>query len=177
MKNKILSGLTIICFMGCMNVQSQQPGPLDEFQSTSKIQLRGRKINLVNDSILVDPRTITVIDSFGILYDNDAKSAYSVVNLNTGKLNRRFGFSGDSPEKMNITGLKLNTAFENNSISILELNPPFRIFLYNVDSLFKLKEYNPHYYMKMPDKLYLGTSIFLDEKRILGKNSFPSVPS
>ena len=151
--------------------------PLDQFSVQREVHIEGIDIPLENDSVLYDPRTIDIHDSIAILYDNVGTTGYTMVNLKNGKLLKRFAYSGDKSTQFNINALNVTFSDDHQSILIYQANPPARLFRYSIDSLMKLKDYQPEFMYEVPKQLYFDNLLALSDSLLIGKLGMISLDS
>jgi len=165
-------------FIWACNSASSFKSPLDDFLSVDSITLKGQNIHMENDSTLYDPRTITLFDSLAIFNDNNGISGFSIVNLNNGKLIRRFAFTGGGDTNFNINSLTLRKIVNTEKkFSILETSPPYRVFLYDLDSLIKNNNYHPSSWFTFPKNFEFADILLLNNSSIFGKIDFSKYDS
>jgi TolB-like 6-blade propeller-like len=156
---------------GCNHSGARYKDPVEEFGGLQEYQIKGSPVALENDSVLYDPRTIRVFDSMAICCDNTGAAGFSAINLNSGKLITRFAVAGNGTDEFNLLAVSLNpTMHARREITLLQSNPPKRLFVYNLDSLIANKQYKPDYTVQFPkDIRYFEKAIMLNDSVILGK--------
>jgi len=170
--NRILLTLAIISLLfftiSCKNEKS----PLDEFANVKTLDLSGNEVHLNSDTILSLPYAFRVFDSLALFTDNVGKTGCTIVNLKTGKLLKRFAFAGDKSSEFNLSAISINSAINNKSVfTVLQLNEPYKIFRYNLDSLLHNAVYKPEPFYYFKDFGYTN-SFLLNDSTLFGQLSF-----
>jgi hypothetical protein len=172
LKNLIFLFFTTFIFTSC-NQDFATESPLDDFAGVKEVHLSGKKITLQSDSVLYDPRTLYVFDTLGICADNNGISGFSVVNLNTGAILKRFANTGGDSTKFNINTLTMNReSTSNGRFSILQSAPPYKVFTCNIDSLLKYKDYRPRLFYQFPNGFAFSNVLISNDSTIVGRMDF-----
>jgi TolB-like 6-blade propeller-like len=167
--------LVALASAGCRH-SSAYKQPTDEFGTLQQYKVKGESIVLASDSVLYDPRTIRVFDTVAICYDNIGATGFSAINLKNGKLLTRFAMAGNGPNEFNLIAVSLNRpVYPGRTMTLLQCNPPKRLFLYNLDSLIANQRYKPNFAVQFPkDIRYFEKAIMLNDSVILGKLNLKS---
>jgi len=164
----ILTFQAIFLNAGC----KRDISPLDDFAKVPDLVLKGEEIDLSGDTVLYSLGNFQVLDTLGIFNDNVGKSTYSIVNLRTGKLLKRFIYGGDGPTEFDVNSVSLNwSAYDSRVFSVLQANPPCRIVRYNLDSLLTKPDYQPAP-LFYPKKFGYVNCWLLDDSTIFGQISY-----
>jgi hypothetical protein len=108
----------------------------------------------------------------GVFNDNTGQTGFTIVNLNNGKSIRRFAFSGDKSTEFDLNSISINGAIGNASaFTVLQANPPCKVFLYKWQSLLNVQNYKPEpiYY---PQNYGYSNSFLLNDSTIFGQFSY-----
>ncbi|WP_316753691.1 BF3164 family lipoprotein [Pedobacter gandavensis] len=163
---------TVFFFTGCIK-KSKPDNPINDFANIKEITLKGSEIKLENDSVLYDPRTIDVFDSLAVFYDNNGYTAFSLINLKSGKLVKRFAETGSGDYKFNINSVGLSRVRNSsNEFTVYEASAPYRLFKYNLDKLLTSESYHPYLVCKLPAETYFINPIMQTDSTIIGNIGF-----
>lgn len=144
--------------------------PTDPFKDLKTIYLRDERVIVQYDSIMGDPRSLLLQDSLAFCYDNLGETGYSFFNLRSGKLIKRFAYSGNQDHQFNINALSMSPIAEMGSkVLLFQENPPFRLYRYDIDSLMRFKHYEPPYFYQLPDNIFFDNLLMLNDSILVGK--------
>lgn len=162
--------LSMVVLFSC---QKSYLNPLDDFTDKNEIELFAKKIVLSSDTILFRPYTFQVYDSLAIFNDNTGEAGFSIIDLKSGELIKRFGFSGSEESELDINAISMENGTVNYDavFSITQRNPPYKIFRYQWDSLITLLNYKPKP-LFYPQGFGFSHSFFLNDSTVFGKFSF-----
>lgn len=170
MKSVYISLLYILIIqIGCS--QNSTTNPIDDFENKSNISIKAKVIKLKSDTVLNDPRTITVFDSLAILNDNTTNSGFALINLKQGVLIKRFAFSGNGKNEFNINALILSKTDTFNEFTIFQANVPNRVFKYDLNKLLKSKNYQPNFTFQFPTKMIFDQALLFNDSCFVGSGS------
>lgn len=141
----------IVVILSCTNCNKSDKSPLSDFLGKKENKISGKEIRLVSDAILFKPFDFKIYDSLAVFNDNTGEAGFTIVNLNTGSLLKKFAFSGSDSSDFNINALSMTPDISSNKdFYITQKNMPFKIVRYNWDSILDVNSYkpNPFYYSK-----------------------------
>lgn len=168
----ILVLVITLCFFLFNKKFDHNTSPLKDFESLQTTVLSGEDIKLATDSILYRPYNFQIFDTLAIFNDNTGDAAFTVINLKTGELIKKFAFSGDKPSEFDINAICMNNAINNKStFTLLQINPPCKIFRYSWDSLLGDRSYKPTPFYYTHNFTY-SSAFLLNDSMIFGQISF-----
>lgn len=169
-RNTWLPCIVVILFF--TNCNKSDKNPLSDFLGKKENKISGKEIKLVNDTILFKPFDFKIYDSLAVFNDNTGEAGFTIVNLKTGSLLKKFAFAGSSSSHFDIIALSMTPDINNNRFfCVTQKNVPFKIVRYNWDSILGINSYkpNPFYYAKdfvfkesflLNDSLLFGNFLF-----------------
>jgi len=166
-KTLVLLGV-ILLGIGCNSRGGMNP--TDEFTDVEKLSIKGNAVQFTSDTLFNDPRDLWVRGNSLYIQDNSDGKIFSILDLQSGNLVRRFASSGSSPTTFNISAVNLSMMANNTNLTLFQANPPMRIFKYSLDSLQTGDSfYAPPYLYQFPDKLYFKDIVLLNDSLMLGQ--------
>jgi len=172
---KIFAPVIGVCilFAGC-NIfgDNDDINPETEFKNKQIYTIRSEEIKLAGDSILFKPFDFQIYDTLAVINDNTGEAGYSIINLKTGKLLKKFAFSGSGSSDFDINSVSMNASVDKKStFSVVQVNSPCKVFVYKWDSLLTTAVYkpNPFYY---PKHFGFLNTFLLNDSTLFGRISF-----
>lgn len=160
--------ITSIFQIQCKNART----PKDEFKNIKSELLVGKEIKLNSDTVLYLPYNFKVYDTLGMFNDNTGQTAVTLVNLKTGTIAKKFIFSGDKSNEFDINAISINSVVNNNSkFTVLQLNPPCKIFIYDWASVMLKSDYRPEPFYK-PKKFGYRSAFLINDSTLFGEISY-----
>jgi hypothetical protein len=166
-----INGVCLFFVLGIVTCNTSIQKPTDPFKDLNTIYLQDEQVIVqYNDSIMGDPRSLLLQDSLAFCYDNLGETGYSLFNLKSGNLIKRFAYSGNQDHQFNINALSMSPiAGMNRKVLLFQENPPFRLFRYDIDSLRRIKNYEPPYIYQLPDNIFFDNLLMLNDSILVGK--------
>lgn len=171
--NKMISEKTLFLLIVIMLVAScnlkNGMSPINEFSNAEEIFLNGYSLQFTSDTIFDDPRDIVARGNHLYVHDNSNGEVFSILDLQTGSLIRRFAKFGNDPTTFDISAVYLSMTPNNAGLTLFQANPPLRIFRYNLDSLNADSSYAPPYVYQFTNKLDFSNIVLLNDSMVLGQ--------
>lgn len=163
-------GLACLVWFGC---QENFDNPLRDFEDINEVILLGEEMRLQSETILFRPHSFQVYDSLAIFNDNTGEAGFSIIDLNSGQLIKKFAFSGSDESELNINAITMENGTVNydSVFSITEENRPHRVFRYHWDSLLTSDDYRPNPMFFYPEEVGFSHTYFLNDSILFGKLS------
>lgn len=164
---------SLLPHQSCNNSESAVKTPLLEFEALPSKDLHGLLVKMPGDTVLYDPRSLLILDTVAICYDNMGTTGYSAINLSSGALARSFAYAGSSGREYNLNAVTTKRLdYKRRSFALFQLNPPSRITINDLDSILNNGNYKPDYHIQFPKGLNFTDVILLNDSIVVGKLRF-----